>query len=72
MVQLPSVKLPSPGRVYIPGPHTPRISGKLRWRFVNKGHRIRNAMLVWQRTFLRRAGGSIRTYAIRSMKRRKD
>ena len=72
MVSLPRIKLPSPGRVYIPSPHMPRISAKLRFRFVNKGHKIADYMRVWERIFLFRAGASLMTYAKRSFKRRKN
>ena len=64
--------MPSPGRVYIPTPHMPRVSAKLRFRFVNKGHKIADYMKVWERIFLFRCGASLMTYAIRSFKRRKN
>ncbi len=72
MPSLPNIKLPSPGRVYLPKLHGPSTKSRVKWRFVNKGHRIKNAMAVWERTFLSRSGASIRTYALRSMKRRKN
>lgn len=72
MVQLPKVKLPSPGRVYIPNAHMPRLAGKVRYRFVNKGHRIANYMARWEKMFLHRAGASIRVYAINSFKIREN
>lgn len=71
-MRLPSIKLPSPGRVYIPGPHMPRISGKVRYRFVNKGHRIANYMARWEKSFLFRAGAQLRSWTLSSFKRRKD
>ena len=72
MVSLPRIKLPSPGRVYLPKPHMPRLTANLRMRFVNKGHKITDYMKKWERIFLFRSGASIRTYALTSMKRRKN
>ena len=62
------LKLPSPGRVYLPKAHMPRISSKLRYRFVNKGHRIGDYMQKWNRVFLLRCGGAIRAYVINRIK----
>jgi len=67
-MRLPSAKGPKLGRVYIPYPHMPRIKAKFRVRITNRGHRITNYMRRWENEFLRRAGGSIRTYVIRAFK----
>lgn len=69
---LPRIKLPSFGRVYIPRPHMPRISAKVRFRFVNKGHRVVDYMARWEKTFLYRSGAAIRAWVSNSFKVVKD
>lgn len=69
---LPRPKFPSPGRVYIPTPHAPRISAKFRVRVTNRGHRVTSWMDRWTNQLLRRSGASIRTYIIRGFKVKKD
>jgi len=68
------IKLPHVGG-YIPTPHLPhggatRIGMKTRWRLSNRGHRYRDYLLKWKRNFLYRAGGALRTWIIKSFKRR--
>lgn len=69
------IKLPHPGRVYIPVPRTPiggatRFNWKIKVRLHNRGHRYSDYLLKWKRAFLHRAGGALRTWIIKSFKRR--
>jgi len=68
MISLPTPKMPSPGRVYIPSPHMPRVTARYRVRFVNRGHRVQNYVERLQRTLLFRASASLRAYVIRAFK----
>jgi len=69
------IKLPHPGRVYIPTPRIPvggatRLNWKVKVRMHERGHRMNNFMLKWKRNFLYRSGGALRTWIIKSFKRR--
>lgn len=70
-MHLPRFKFPQPGRVYISGrlAHLPRITAKFRVRITNRGHRIANYMWRWEKSFLHRAGASLKTYIITRFKR---
>lgn len=59
-------------KAYIPKAQLPNLSGKVRFRFENRGYKVINYMAKWERMFLYRAGAAIRTYTTRSFKRRKD
>lgn len=61
-------KFPSPGRVYIPKPHMPRLKATFRVRITNRGHKITDYMQRWENQFLRRSGAALKTYVIRAFK----
>lgn len=64
------VKFPTVGRAYIPTPHIPRspLRAKMKFRFTDRGHRIKDYMLRVRTTFLKRAGGMIKAWTIRQFK----
>jgi len=64
-------KFPTVGKAFIPKPHAPRYypGARFKMRFVNKGHRITDYGKRWRTSFLHRAGGSIRAWAIKRFKR---
>lgn len=59
-------------KLYIPKAQLPNLSGRVRFRFDNKGYKVINYMAKWERMFLFRAGAAIRAYTIRSFKVRKN
>ncbi len=71
------VKLPQVGSAYIPKPRVPiagqtRFNWKVRPKLTNRGHRLKDHMAKWKRTFLFRAGASLRIWILRSFKRSKS
>ncbi len=62
-------KTPNLTSFNVPKAHMPRFRANYRVRFTNRGHRVVSYMNRWKRAFLFKAGASLKTWAIKSMKR---
>lgn len=70
-----AIATPNPGSVRIPRIRMPggadRLNMKFKFRFVNRGSRINDYVKKWEGSFLNRSGAAIRTWVIKSFKKRK-